>query len=193
MIVETLLFLIRTLSDLFVLVLLLRFYLQVVRAPFQHPLSQFVMSVTNFAVRPLRRFIPSVRGYDSATMLLAWSVSLLALVALLLLSPLPYNFASPQTWLGLTLLAALSLFKQSLYLLMGAVIVQAVMSWVNPYNGITAILDALTRPFLKPLHWARAGMVDLGPLVLLLVLQVVLMLPVRAMEQAFLTQLKLAF
>ncbi|HJU50374.1 MAG TPA: YggT family protein, partial [Pseudogulbenkiania sp.] len=60
MIAETLQFLIKTLADLFVLVLLLRFYLQVARAPFKHPLSQFVMAVSNFVVLPMRKLVPSV-------------------------------------------------------------------------------------------------------------------------------------
>lgn len=62
MLFDTLRFLIKTLSDLFILVVLLRFYLQLARAPFQHPLAQFVMGLTNFAVLPLRRKLPSVKG-----------------------------------------------------------------------------------------------------------------------------------
>ncbi len=76
MLLETLRFLFKTVSDLFVLVVLLRFYLQLVRAPFQHPLAQFVVSLTNFAVLPLRRWVPSIKHYDSATLLLALLVSL---------------------------------------------------------------------------------------------------------------------
>ncbi|UGA39883.1 YggT family protein [Chromobacterium haemolyticum] len=83
---DTLRFLIHTLSGLFVLVLLLRFYLQVARAPFKHPLCQFVMAATNFAVLPMRKLVPAMRGYDSATMLLAWLISLLANVLVTLLS-----------------------------------------------------------------------------------------------------------
>ncbi|XLM20869.1 YggT family protein, partial [Chromobacterium piscinae] len=80
MFVHTLQFLIKVLSGLFVLVLLLRFYLQVARAPFKHPLCQFVMAATNFLVLPARKLVPSVRNYDTATMLLAWLVCLLARV-----------------------------------------------------------------------------------------------------------------
>jgi uncharacterized protein YggT (Ycf19 family) len=68
MFLETVQFLIKTIADLFVLVLLLRFYLQVARAPFKHPLCQFVMAATNFAVLPLRKLVPSIHGYDSATL-----------------------------------------------------------------------------------------------------------------------------
>ena len=54
------------------------FYLQVARAPFKHPLAQFTVTLTNFAVIPIRRLVSSVRGYDSATLLLAWLVTLVS-------------------------------------------------------------------------------------------------------------------
>ncbi|UTH75777.1 YggT family protein [Chromobacterium sp. IIBBL 290-4] len=190
MFVDTLQFLIKTLSGLFVLVLLLRFYLQVARAPFKHPVCQFVMAATNFLVLPARKLVPSVRNYDTATMLLAWLVCLLANILMLLLGSLPEVFAFPQVWVALALLSLLEVFKQSLTLLMGAVIVQAVLSWVNPYNPIAPVLDSLTRPFLRPFRKAVVGGVDLSPLVLLLIVQVILMLPVRMLEAGFLTQLK---
>ncbi|KJV31756.1 integral membrane protein YggT, involved in response to extracytoplasmic stress (osmotic shock) [Aquitalea magnusonii] len=189
MFLETVQFLIKTIADLFVLVLLLRFYLQVARAPFKHPLCQFVMAATNFAVLPLRKLVPSLRGYDSATMLLAWLVSMVSSVIILAFNPM-YTLAAPETWLALSLLAILDVFKQSLTLLMGAVIVQAVLSWVNPYNPLSPILDALTRPFLKPFRRATVGGVDLSPLILFLIIQVVLMLPVQFLENSFLMQLK---
>ncbi|AXT48672.1 MULTISPECIES: YggT family protein [Chromobacterium] len=187
---DTLRFLIHTLSGLFVLVLLLRFYLQVARAPFKHPLCQFVMAATNFAVLPMRKLVPAMRGYDSATMLLAWLISLLANVLVTLLSSVPEVFTFPQVWVALSLLSLLEVFKQSLTLLMGSVIVQAVLSWVSPYNPLMPVLDALTRPFLRPFRKANIGGVDLSPLVLFLIIQVILMLPVRMLETSFLTQLK---
>ncbi|WP_227105729.1 YggT family protein [Chromobacterium rhizoryzae] len=187
---DTLRFLIHSLCGLFVLVLLLRFYLQVARAPFKHPLCQFVMAATNFAVLPLRKLVPAMRSYDSATMLLAWLVALLSNVLVTLLSSVPEVFTFPQVWVALSLLSLLEVFKQSLTLLMGSVIVQAVLSWVSPYNPLMPVLDALTRPFLRPFRKANIGGVDLSPLVLLLIIQVILMLPVRMLEASFLTQLK---
>lgn len=192
MFADTFRFLIQTLADLFVLVLLLRFYLQVARAPFKHPLCQFVVAATNFIVIPMRRFVHSIRSYDVATLVAAWLVSFLANVLILALNPFPYRFALPENWIILGLLALLYLFKQSLNLLMGAVIVQAVMSWVNPYNPLSPILDALTRPYLRYFNFARLAGVDLSPLILLLIIQVILMLPVRMLEMTFLSQLKIA-
>jgi YggT family protein len=191
MLLETLQFLLKTLSDLFVLLLLLRFYLQIAHAPFRHPLCQFVMAVTNFVVLPARKIIPSFKSYDMATLLAAWLVGLLTDALILAMNPVSYNFVAPQTWLALSLLGVLYLFKQSLYLLMGAVIVQAVMSWINPYNPLAPILDSLTRPYLRPFHRAVIAGVDLSPLILFLIIQVILMLPVRLLEVGLLMQLKI--
>jgi YggT family protein len=189
---ETLQFVIKTVSDLFVLVLLLRFYLQVAHAPFRHPLCQFTMAVTNFVVLPARKVIPSFKIYDMATLFVGWVIGLATNALILALNPLPYSFVAPQTWLALALLSVLYLFKQSLYLLMGAVIVQAAMSWINPYNPLAPILDALTRPYLRPFRRAKVGGVDLSPIILFLIIQIILMLPVRLLEAGFLMQLKLA-
>ncbi|RXZ43848.1 YggT family protein [Crenobacter cavernae] len=191
MIYQTLQFLIRTVFELFALVLLLRFYLQVARAPFNHPLAQFSMALTNFLVLKARRVIPSVKSYDAATLGIAWAVLLIANVASLLLNAVvAYDLVAPQTWLALALLAVLDLFRLSLYLLMGAVLVQAVLSWVNPYNPLTPILDALTRPYLKPFRRAQVGGVDLSPLILLLIIQVILSAPLPYLERGLLSQLK---
>lgn len=190
MLLETLHFLIKTISELFVLVLLLRFYLQLARAPFRHPLTQFVMAVSNFAVLPLRRVLPAWRGYDTATMVLAWAVSMLTMAVLMWLDVWPYNLLNPQILLPMTMLVLLQLFSQSLYLLMGAVMVLAILSWTNPYNGLRPVLELLTRPYLQPFRKAQLGGVDLSPLVLFLVIQVILMLPLRVLENFFLTQLK---
>ena len=74
---------------------------------------------------------------------------------------------------------------------MGAVIVQAVMSWVNPYHALSPILDALTRPYLRPFRRFQVGGVDLSPLIVLLIIQV-LLLVVSTLDVTFLTQLKVS-
>jgi len=192
MLLQTLQFLLHTIGGLLSLVLLMRFYLQLARAPHKHPLTQFVMAVTNFAVLRLRRVVPSWHGYDSASLLAALLVTLLVTSLSLAIGLMPYDFAHPQTWLGLVLLSLLELFRQSLNLLAGAIIVQAILSWVSPYNAISPILDALTRPYLKPFRAANVGGVDLSPLIVLLIIQVVQMLPLQVLEQLFLMQLKMA-
>ena len=90
----------------------------------------------------------------------------------------------------MALLAVLYVFRATVYLLMGAVIVQAVLSWVSPYNPLAPLLELLTRPFLRPFRRLMIGQVDLSPLALLIVLQVVLMLPIAFLERMLLAQLQ---
>ena len=136
--------------------------------------------------------LPAWRGYDTATMVLAFAVSMLTMVILLWLSVASYDLLNPQNWLTMTVLVLLQLFRQSLYLLMGAVMVLAILSWTNPYNGLRPVLELLTRPYLQLFRKAQLGGVDLSPLVLFLVIQVILMLPLQVLENFFLTQLKTA-
>lgn len=177
-------FLVETVLGLFGLALLLRFYLLLVRAPFRNPLSQFLSAVTNFAVIPARRVIPGLWGMDLATLFLAWVVQFLELFLVLELKGFQLGPTPALGLMGLGLLAVLRLFRTSLYILMVAVLVQAVLSWVNPYTPIGPLLDSLTRPFLRPIQkrLPPLGGVDLSPLVLLIACQLVLMLPVVWLE-----------
>lgn len=189
MLAETLRFLFTILSDFFILLVLLRFYLQVVKAPFQHPLAQLTMSLTNFAVLPLRRVIPSVRGYDSASLFLAFCTAFFVKLILLYFFSFPLNFLLPLTWISIVFLACLELIRASIHLLMGVVIVQAIFSWVSPFHPIVPLLQQLSAPFLAPLKRAQVQNIDLSPLILLLILQILLMLPIAWLEQTLLNLL----
>lgn len=180
-------FLLDSVISLFLLALLLRFYLQLVRAPYNNPLSQFVIAFTNFLVKPARRIIPGLRGYDLATLAVAW-------LSAFVLKLMPYwlglleglnLLGKTKIYLAFAYLATLYLFKISVYILMGAVIIQAILSWINPYSPIGPVVDSLTRPFLKPLQkWVPlVGGVDLSPLIMLLACQIILMFPVAYLER----------
>ena len=77
MVAQTLIFLLTTVGDLFVLALLLRFVLQWLRAPARNQLSEFLAALTNFIVLPARRVIPGWWGLDLATLVVAWLVAAL--------------------------------------------------------------------------------------------------------------------
>lgn len=189
MLADTLRFLFTTLTDFFLLLVLFRFYLQVVKAPFNHPLAQLTLSLTNFAILPLRRLIPSFRAYDSASIFLAFCIAFLVKLILLYFSAYPFNFLAPNTWLIVFFLACLELIRASIHLLMGVVIVQAIFSWVSPYHPIMPLLQRLSAPFLTPLKRAQVQNIDLSPLILLLILQVLLMLPIAWVEHTLLNLL----
>jgi YggT family protein len=163
-------FLVDTVVTFFVFLLLLRFHFQWLRVPFRNPFGEFVLGTTSWLVVPARRVVPSLRGLDLATLLLAWTAQALG-------NWLQYSIRGADPALAALLTAAgLDLLRYSLYILMGAVIIQVVFSWMNPYTPIAPLLDAMTRPFLRPLRRfvPPIGNIDLTPLVLVVVLQVVL-------------------
>ena len=178
---EALLFLLDILLQPFAAILLLRFHLQWLRAPLRNPIGEFIMVLTDFVVLRVRRFVPSVRGFDSATLLLALLVEMLYLTALLWVLDTPaQGFLLP----GLLLLSIVKLLKISLYLLMAAVFAQAILSWVNPYSPVAPLLTAITWRFLQPLRRIVPvlGSVDLSALLLLIICQLILIVPIRALE-----------
>ena len=178
---EALLFLLDMLLQPFAAILLLRFHLQWLRAPLRNPIGEFIMVLTDFLVLRARRFIPAVRGLDSATLLLALLVEMLYLAGFLWVQGYPFHgFPLP----GLLVLALVKLFKISLYLLMAAVFAQAILSWVNPYSPAAPLLAAITRRFLQPLRRIvpLLGNVDLSPMLLFIICQLIVIVPISALE-----------
>jgi|SRR5215510_7221153 len=166
-------FLVETLFSLFIYVVLLRFWLQALRAPFRNPIGQFVLALTDWAVVPARRVIPSFRNYDLAAFLVAWFTQLLKMVALYAAATGGSLGAPGPAALFLSLL---ELLRASLHLLIFVVIVQVIISWVNPYAPLAPVFDSVTRPFyaffrrfIPPI-----GNVDLSPLIVVVIAQVLL-------------------
>jgi YggT family protein len=179
---EAMLFLLDVLLQPFATILLLRFHLQLLRAPLRNPVGEFVMALTNFVVLRVRRFVPAVMGMDSATLLLALLVEMLYLSGSLWAQGFPLQgFPLP----GLMLLAMVKLLKISLYLLMAAVFVQAILSWVNPYTSIAPLLNAITLRFLQPLRRTlpSIGNFDLSALLLFIICQLIVIVPIRVLEE----------
>ena len=169
-------FLLDTTFGFFVFVLLARFYLQLMRVSFRNPLGQFVSALTNWLVLPARRFIPGMFGVDLASFLLAWLIEALLLFLLYLLGD-GGIVSGPGLVIGIFLtLSLLELVRYSLYLLIGVILIQAVISWINPYAPLAPLFNALTAPFLRPFRRLipPIGNVDLSPLFALVVAQLLL-------------------
>lgn len=184
MLSQAAIFLIQTVVGLFALALLLRFYLQLVRAPYRNPISQFLNALTDFLVKPTRRIVPGLWGIDLATLLLAWLCEVIILFAVLALRGVEPGAIGATAVFGILVLGMVKILKTSIYILMVAVIVQAILSWVNPYSPVGPLLSSLTQPLLRPLQ-KRVPMVanvDLSPLVLIIILQLLLMVPIAWME-----------
>ncbi len=174
MLVQIVALLLGTAADLLAVVLLARVWMQWARAPFRNPVGRFVAAVTDWAVLPLRRVVPGLFGLDLASVLAAWLAQIVYFGIMAGLTGLVA--VAPQAILGVALLAVLALLRLFVYLLMGAVIVAALLSWIAPYSPVGPLFDALTRPLLAPVRriLPPLGGIDLSPLVALLLLQVVL-------------------
>jgi YggT family protein len=166
-------------AGFFVYLLLARFHFQWLRVPFRNPAGEFIVVATNWVVAPARRVIPALAGLDLASLLLAFAIQAAALWALALIVA-----AQPEPG-RLAALAAVYLLRYSLHILVFAIIVQAVLSWTNPYNPLAGVFNALTRPFLAPIRrfLPPLGGIDLSPLVLLVVLQL-LFIPLDHLQAA---------
>ena len=152
-------------------VLLLRFWMQVVRVRPPSAIGQFIYQLTDWMVKPLRRMLPGVGGYDWASLVGALLVILLAVaIDLAVMS----RFA-PQF---LILLSLLRFCEWVFYGFMGLIIIEAIFSWVNPHAPLAPFEHALNDPLLRPLRRVipLVGSIDLSPLVALILLRIGLQL-----------------
>ena len=171
-------------GSFFVIVLLIRFYFQWLRVPFRNQAGEFVMATTNWMVMPARRVIPSVFGLDLASWICAWALQALILALLLMLAGRDLSSA-PEIAAGMLLsIALVDLVQYSVKIMLFILILQAVLSWVNPHNPMQSALDAVTRPFLRPIRrfLPPIANVDLSPMVLMLVL-FLLLVPLGALQR----------
>ncbi len=184
MLAEALIFLVQAAFGLLTVALLLRFYLQWVRAPYRNPLADFVNALTDFMVRPARRVIPGLWGIDLPTLLLGWLMQLLEWLVVLQIRGFRWNHEIGITIAALAALAVIAVVKMLVYIVLFATLLQAVLSWVNPGSPVAPLLDAMSRPFLR-LFRRRIppiGNVDLSPLFLIIACQLLLMLPLAWLE-----------
>lgn len=184
MLTGALIFLVQTALGLFTTVLLLRFYLQWARAPYRNPLSDFLNALTDFAVRPARRIVPGLWGLDLATLVLAWLAQLLELLIMLGIKGYAPAAATGSALAALVMLSALMMIKLALYIVIVTVLIQAVLSWVNPYSPLAPLLNSMTKPFLRVFQKLipPIGNVDLSPLFVIIVCQLLLIAPVTHFE-----------
>ncbi|MCW8994303.1 MAG: YggT family protein [Psychromonas sp.] len=161
-------FLINTLFDLYLMVVLLRIWLQVARADFYNPFSQFIVKATQPVVGPLRRMIPSFGGWDTATIIFAFIVASLKITLLTLIMGASFNPV-------VVLISALIILITAIFkLLFWVLIIRAILSWVSRgHNPIEAVMIQLTEPLLAPVRRfvPPMGGLDLSMLVVLLGLQ----------------------
>lgn len=161
-------FLIQTVFGFYILAVMLRFLLQCVRADFYNPLVQFLVRITNPPLLPLRRIIPGYRGLDLASVVLAFVLQLVEVLLIALLFDRALGVG------GLLLLTVMELLKLLINIYLWGVIIQAVLSWINPdpYHPAARVLAQLTAPLLRPARRVLPPIsgVDLSPMLVVVAL-----------------------
>ncbi|MDG4597104.1 MAG: YggT family protein [Candidatus Contendobacter sp.] len=161
-------FLIQTVFGFYILAVMLRFLLQCVRADFYNPLVQFLVRITNPPLLPLRRIIPGYRGLDLASVVLAFALQLVEVLLIALLFDRALGVG------GLLLLTVMELLKLLINIYLWGVIIQAVLSWINPdpYHPAARVLAQLTAPLLRPARRLLPPIsgVDLSPMLVVVAL-----------------------
>lgn len=166
---QALYFIIKTLTQLFLLLLVLRFWLPWLRADFRNPIAQGILRFTSPLVIPVRRVLPSVGRLDTATILVAFVIQFVTVLALLAI------FGQKIEAVYVAWAAVLELIILSLNLFFFAVIVKIVLSWVAPqsYSPITALVGTIAEPVLAPFRRIipSAGGLDISPIFAIILLQ----------------------
>jgi YggT family protein len=188
---NALIFLLQAILGLLILAFLLRFYFQLTKVSFQQQAAQIIVTLTNFAVKPVRRIVPSVKQIDLSTLLLAFLTQIILTIATLWLKGFPLLIAGNGVWLNILLIAVLGIVTMSISIFMYAVLIQAVLSWINPYTPIAPVLDKLTYPVLRILRKfiPSAGNIDLSPLVFIIAAQLLLTTILIPIENSLMSHL----
>ena len=182
-------FLLTTVLNLLTLLFLLRFFMQLFKAPFNNPLAYMVISLTDFAVKPVRRIIPSWGKFDLSTLFLALVAQAILQFSLLWLRGFPFSLAGQSAWLGLVGMSFLGVFKTGLDVFFYAILLQVILSWVNPHTPIASALNSLTKPILAPIQrlLPMASGIDFSPIVALIFIQMINVSLIKTLEMQLLS------
>jgi len=181
---DPLIFVVDFLLGLVVLIFMLRLLFQLARADYNNPVSQFIVTVTNPLLRPLRRFIPGWGGIDWSSVIVIVAIQAITVVLLVLLQKgFGVSFTASELFV-VTLHKLVSLLF-NIYIF--SIIILIILSWVAPgvYNPIAALLASLTEPLMRPArrYIPPMGGFDFSPMAVLLVLYVLQMIVLRLIER----------
>ncbi|MGO2285593.1 YggT family protein [Pseudomonas lundensis] len=164
-------FVVQTLGSLYLLVVLLRFILQLVRANFYNPICQFIVKATQTLLKPMRRVIPSIFGLDMSSLVLAILVQMVVFAIVLTLSYIPFNILGLLLW---SIIGVTALFLKVFFF---AMIISMILSWVAP--GSTSpgaeLVNQITEPALAPFRrfLPNLGGLDISPILAFMIIQLI--------------------
>ena len=167
------LYLITTLFDLYLIVLAVRLILAWMRANYFNPITRFIISITQPIVAPVRRFLPTYKGFEFAT--LFWMI----IVELIKITMISVLFLGPLNFTVLLLIALLGAIKMILNVFFYSILIGAIMSFLSPgHTPLTEILNLIGAPILRPLRRIipPIGGMDITPIPAMIILQVLIRL-----------------
>jgi len=164
-------YLITTIFMMYMTLVMLRFLLQLARADFHNPLSQFVVKATNPPLKLLRRGIPSIAGIDTASVVLLFALQMLMIWLI--------SIANAQTisLVGMMVLSVAELLSLLLNVYLVAIIALIVLSWIGPktYNPIVNLIFSLAEPVMRPARRVLPPIsgIDLSPILVFLAMNLI--------------------
>ena len=185
-------YLVQTIFGFYTILVLLRFLLQLVRADFYNPISQFAVKVTSPILNPMRRVIPGWGGVDVSSLILILALQLIQLVAIILMLgyPIP-NVGLIVAWSAVGILGLLLNF------FFWAIIIQVVLSWVAPQsnNPVVGLLYQITEPVMAPARklLPPMGGMDFSPIIVFMLIQLAKIMVVGTLVQALQIPQQLVF
>ncbi|OLU20460.1 YggT family protein [Pseudomonas sp. PA1(2017)] len=171
-------YVLQTIGSFYLLIVLLRFILQLVRADFYNPLSQFIVRATHPILKPLRRIIPSLGGLDLASLVLALIVQFVLMALTLML--MGVGISDPLLVLVWSIIGVTALLLKVFFF---ALIISVILSWVaqGTHNPAALLVNQICEPLLMPIRriLPNLGGLDLSPIVAFLILNLIDMLVIR--------------
>jgi YggT family protein len=163
--------LINTVGSILLLIVMLRFLLQLVRADFYNPISQFIVKATNPVLIPLRRVIPGFGGLDIASLVLAYGVQVIFMAGALLVM----GYGLP--WANIVVWSLVAIFALIIKVYFWGMLITVIASWIAPnsYNPALILINQILEPVIRPIRQKMPDMggLDLSPIVILLGIQIV--------------------
>jgi YggT family protein len=164
-------FLVSTVFDLVIFLFIARMVLVAIRADYYNPISQFINKLTQTIVSPMRRYIPNYKNIETASLII---ILVLEMIKYCLLGFILFGRANP---VGLFVLASADFLKSILNLFFYAILLQAIMSWVQSgYSPMATLLNQITTPLMRPFHRIipPIGGMDITPIPVMILLQLLI-------------------
>lgn len=170
-----LVFLTQTIFDLYLFVLIVRLVLTWVGAEYSHPVTILIARLTSFIIKPLRKFIPNIGKLETATVI---CILLVDMIKFLFISELSFGFPN---LIGLFIISLADSLRLLLQTFTYAILIQAIMSWIQPGSQMNSLLYQFTSPIMRPLqrYIPLVGGMDITPIPAIIILQLIAIILVK--------------